>query len=1227
VLRPYFRITLRRQDGAYCQTRRTWETDNCKTGGLDVQKTDHLQKVLWALTSLVLLFCTTAHGQIITSTILGHVNDSSGAAIPGAEVAITNQGTSITSKTATDSVGDYSLSGLEAGTYTVSVTQKGFETSQTTGVVLTNQATQRVDVALKVGSPTQMITVTGEKVSMVHTDTVTVGTAFHDLQLGEIPLQNDTIDSLDKMIPGYMFGQILSNSRVNGGVYIGSLNYTMNGAETNDQANGGMPYGHNTYAAALPTPESMQEYRVDTINTNADYARSTTISMLTRNGTNQLHGDFEELNADAFLSANAFQYDGTIINGKPEPKPGYNRNQFQGNIGGPVKRDRIWLFGNFSYYDERAYTGESLVIPTLAMQGGNFGALCTSGVYGGNGVCTSGVQLYNPATGAPYAGNVIPKTSFTSQSNTLLSYLPAPNIVGAGAPNPNGLPSGAADFLTQNRTAHDMPVTNDRADFKLTEKDLLYATYTRAGATAYLEANAYPQTYGQDVYPPTNTQVTMAETHTFSPTMVNEFRGSWFDRTVVEVGINLGFNPQTLFPGLQPTYNRGLPTMNMTGYTGMFHDVGNLPHAHVPSVEFTDNLTKVHGRHTMKFGVDELGIKAYGKPQPGGLGTFTFNGEWTGGSGWKNGGVSPSSGNAFADFLLGDASGTNYVVPSTFGNNVYDRIWGLYAQDTWQATSRLTIYFGLRYEYQLPWGYQTDGGVGIDEYFNPPTDQIALPENSSTPFFPPVNASQTQYNAYLPELTTTQALGLKQQWETPDKTNFAPRLGFAYRPFHNNNTVIRAAYGVYYDQVSAGIYEGAYSSPPWLSNAAGSGLAFSSGLTGTPPASGYQPDLTFSNPFPGAGVYKAPANPTVTYIDKNFVRTAVQQWNVTLEHQFPGQWLGTMTYFGNQTHHIPWYNNDIDIPATMTPGATLQSQLPYQPFAAVDSFRSGGKQNFDELQIQLQKRFSNGLTVQSYYNYEHSLDNVEGNSDATEPPDWHNVNADYGNTTFVRRQSFNIAYLYQLPVGKGQHFMGGAHGVVNAIVGGWEWSGDTTYGSGIPFTMTFTVPSTAANIGWFGQNTSPSVANRANLLTGVPIYAGQSHGHNTIAGVPWFNQSAFTAPPQFTWGDSSRDAYFGPGWGDWDMALLKNFNIPGREGMRLQFRIEANNIWNHYNTGNPGTASSAFGSYTQLAAPQFGGAQPTSTQGLITGCYPNCTFGGPYGQGNRYFQVGAKLYF
>ncbi len=1136
------------------------------------------------------------------------------------------------SNTVTDSSGFYSVSGLVFGVYTVEVNQKGFEASRITGIQVQTTQTARADVTLKLGASRQVVTVTGQSVPMVHADTITVGTTFTNQQLSELPLANDDIDALDKIVPGWNFGQSLSNGRINGGAYWGSINYTVNGAENNDQVNGGQPYANGGYAVALPQPESFQEFKVESINTNAEFARTATVSMVTRSGSNQFHGDAEELYAGAVLSANSFTNDYTVPTaGVPfVRKPGYARNQMGINIGGPIKRDRAFFFVNWSELLSRSYTTENLVIPSQAMDQGNFGVLCTSlssgtATFNGSGVCSSNAgQLYNPVTGQPFASNVMPTSMFASQVSTLLGFLPAPNIkvTNALGNDITGLPSGATDFTSQNRAADDIGVTNDRLDFKLTNKDLLYATYWRAAAPVYIEAEPYPQTYGVVIYPPTNTGYTFTEIHTFGPTAVNEIRYSWFDREVVETGINLGFNPQSLFPSLQNSYNRGLPTMSMTGYTGMFHDVGNLPHSHNPAIQFTDNFSKVRGRHTLKFGIDELGTKSYGRASPGSLGSFSFNGDWTAGDGWKNAGVTPSNGNTFADFLLGDASSDSYTPPTTFGSDQYRRIWSFYGQDTFQATSRLTFYYGLRYEIQIPWWFQIDAGEGLSTYYNLATNQIALANNSTTLAFPPIDAAMNEYNAYLPYLTTTGALGLPIKWMETDTTNFAPRFGFAYRPFKgSNNTVIRGGYGVYYDQLNDP-WSSMAGNPPFLGNAS-QGLTFSSALTGTPPATGYQPDLTFADPFPGSGTLSAvSAHPTISYVPRNVVPAADQQWNLTLEHQFPGQWLGQVTYFGSQTHHILWWGSNIDIPATMTAGTALQNQLPEEPWAAIDSYRSGGKSNFEELQIQMTKRFSSGLMVQSYYTWAHSLDNVEGSSTTTEPAEWFNPNADYGNTVFQRRQSFNIAYLYALPFGRGQHFLSGSKGVVNALVGGWEWSGDTVYGSGMPFDITFAVP--AADVGWFGQNTSPAVANRASIVPGQALYSGQNKSsHDIKDGVPWYNYNAFADPTPYTFGNSARNELFGPGWGDWDMALLKNFNMPWREGMKLQFRIETYNTFNHFNLGNPGSISSEFGSYVQIPVP----GTAITTQPLITSCYPNCTFGGPYGQGNRYIQVGARLFF
>jgi hypothetical protein len=236
---------------------------NLATGGRAVHTTDHRQKALWALAAFVLLLSGVARGQIITSTILGNVSDSSGAVVPGAEVDIVNQGTSIVSKTVTDSAGLYSVSGLPAGVYTVKVVQSGFETSEVTDLQLLSARTQRVDVKLKVGTARQVVTVTGEKVSMVHTDSISVGTLFNSQQLAELPLYNDTIDSLDKLVPGYMFAQSVNNPRINGGTYLGSTNFTLNGAQANDLANGGAAYDYSAGELNYPQPESFQEYPVD----------------------------------------------------------------------------------------------------------------------------------------------------------------------------------------------------------------------------------------------------------------------------------------------------------------------------------------------------------------------------------------------------------------------------------------------------------------------------------------------------------------------------------------------------------------------------------------------------------------------------------------------------------------------------------------------------------------------------------------------------------------------------------------------------------------------------------------------------------------------------------------------------------------------------------------------------------------------------------------------------
>jgi hypothetical protein len=1140
--------------------------------------------------AIVLFLCISVSAQIITSTIVGRVTDSSGAVVPGTEVIVTNEGTGISNQVTTDSVGLYSVSALVAGVYTVKVSKPGFETFRALGVQVLSAQTVRVDVTLTVGPTRQVVTVTGAA-SMVHTDSITVGTQVTQMQLADLPQPIQSIDSLLKLVPGAQYSIGAHQPKINGSAYRGGTNFTQNGEMSNDPGNGGSPYGNSPglYGITLPQLDSLQEYRVDSINSNAEYSRQATITMVTKAGSNQFHGDLYEINGNKSLNANSF-----INNATGLARPPYVRNTWGINVGGPIKRDRLFFFFDYTGFTDHTAATQSLSQPSMSMRQGDFGALCTSGTYNSNGICTSGTQLYNPLTGAPFLNNVIPSSMITSQATKLLTYLPAPTL------NTAGLPGGTRNLFSSNASIHDVGTTNDRVDLKLRDKDTLYGTFTRSNATRWTLPQAYPSTYGSyGAYVPENFGFTLAENHTFSPTSLNEFRVAFFDRAVWAAGQNQDFNPSSLFPQLTPANNRGLPQMSITGYSGMWYDYGNGPRSHGVDIEFTDNFTHVRGRHTFKFGADEAGTKIYQPNWGGSLGSFTFSGQWTAGKGWSRAGVTPSAGNGFADFLLGDPSADSLSPPGVLGRNLYDRQWALYGQDTWQATSRLTVYYGFRYEYQAPWWFPTREGVGISTYYDPATNQLALPENSSTPFFPPFGASAVQYAAY--PFTTTKALGVPIRWLKPDRNNVAPRLGFAYRPFHNNNTVIRGGYGVYYASVPGYVgNDNMTHNPPWLAGTVGQGTSFSSALSGTPPVTGYLPDITFASPFPsGLGAQAASGHPSITYMQRDYVNPVSQQWNLTLEHQFPGNWMGRLTYYGMQTHHAPFLGNDINYPVTQTPNVAFQNQRPYQPWASVSGYRPSGKENLHELQIEVIKRFSQGLNIQSYYVWTRDLDNTTYNATVI---NWHDIKSEYGNAEYVRRHTFNVAYLYQLPVGKGKHFLGNAHGVVNAVLGGWEVTGNTVFGTGIPFSVPFAVP--ASKVGWVG--------NRADLVSGVPVYQGQDRSsHDVISGVPWFNVNAFAAPAAWMWGNLTRNTLWGPGWSNWDVGILKDFRIPPREGMRLQFRTEFMNAPNHFNLGTP----------TSQIADIRDGVAAFPASGKISACDPNCP------NGSRFIQLGLKFIF
>jgi hypothetical protein len=481
----------------------------------------------------------------------------------------------------------------------------------------------------------------------------------------------------------------------------------------------------------------------------------------------------------------------------------------------------------------------------------------------------------------------------------------------------------------------------------------------------------------------------------------------------------------------------------------------------------------------------------------------------------------------------------------------------------------------LRYEYQKPWRYRTQQITSFDFKNN----KLVLPQDSTTPTLPP-GAVAELFAAYPYE--TTQSIGAPQFYYQGDKNNFAPRIGLAYRPFNDQRTVIRAGYGVYYNFQPGLVGSGREAfNPPW---ALGISQAFTTKIPGRP-TTPYMPDITFTNPFPSASAgSNVTPNPTLNYFQWDFKNAVAQEWNFTIERQF-GNWAGRASYLGSQTHHIPYNSADLNRPWVQQPNVPIQNQRPYQPWGAIGSYLSAGKQNFNQLQLGLQKRFSGGLSFQAEYQFTRSLDNIDNAGGADNPGNW---NLSYGNTPVVRRHWLVFNYIYELPFGKG------GSGLTKALVGGWQVSGISTYGAGTPFSVGFSQTGTGI-VGWSGT--------RADQLSGAPFYAEDS-GHDITKGVRWFNTAAFAPPAKWTYGNSARNMLWGPGLWNWDTSAMKAF--PLREHLRLQFRADFLYSFNHMNLDNPATA---------IADTRDGGT-PNPNAGMITS-----------GSGSRTIQLGLKLLF
>ncbi|HEY5330597.1 MAG TPA: TonB-dependent receptor [Acidobacteriaceae bacterium] len=1138
-----------------------------------------MRRTIAILVTQVFMATGLLFGQIIVSSIVGFVADPSGALVPGAVVTATNTQTGISVKATTGSQGAYSIPGLMAGTYDVTIEKPGFAPFQEKGISLASSETARVNAKLGLAGTQQAVTV-GASTSMVRTDTMTVGGSVSARQLADLPTALQTIDSVLQVAPGVQPSGAnpatgSTSPNIGGGSHWGSVNFNLNGMEVNDPGNSGSVTVQGTGGGSLvlPPPSALQELSVQSSNMSAQYAGHSTVTLVTKAGTNAFHGEAYEYLQNTVLNANTYD-----LNANGLPRPVDHLNQFGGNIGGPIKRDKGFFFFDYSGYRHAYESVAHLTLPSAAMDQGNFGALCS--VFGSNGLCTTGTQLYNPFTGQPFANNQIPAGMIASQASAMVKYMPAPTVSSS-----LGLPNGLANYIAPVPAYARIDGEELRVDYNLSASDRVYGVFAQRLANPWgVASTTYPAAYGHTVNYYTDRNVSFSETHIFTPNMMNDLRWAFGDYATKFSGENLGLDPTSLFPQNPESLFHGLPTITASGYTGLPYDYGTGLFTPRKDIEINDDFTYVHGRHNLQAGLDETGYKVWNRiPSAANVtGAFSFTGSWTGNSGWP--GQPHSAGNAFADFLIGTAKSSQTSATGDYASWLYARYWGVYVQDTWQVSPRLTLFYGVRYELQPPWHYRTQQVTTFD----PVNNKLVLPEDSATPTLP-ANARADLFAAYPYE--TTQSIGLPTHFDQTDKNNVAPRLGFAFRPIGGDRLVVRGGYGVYFNFQPALVGSGREAfNPPW---SFGISQAFSSKLPGKP-TTPFLPDITFTNPYPGVnGNSNITPNPTLNYFQRDFKNARSQQWDLETEYQLSNSWAVRAAYIGNEASSLPFNSVNINLPVVQQPNVAAQAQRPYQPWGSIGSYLSIGHALFGQMQLGLKKRLSHGLTLQAEYQYSRGLDNVPQSGSPNIPGDY---GGDWGNSDGLRRHWLVFNYDYNLPFGHGGTWLRNAHGVTNVLVGGWQVSGITTYGTGIPLTgLTFSQTGTGV-VGW--------AAGRPDRVPGVSLYAGKQSGHDITDGVQWFNPAAFAPPAKWTYGNASRNLLFGPGYWNWDMSAMKT--VPLHDAINLQFRADFLDAFNHLNLSNP--------SVTIADTRDGGTAVPSS--GAITS-----------GIDNRTIQLGLKLRF
>jgi hypothetical protein len=1072
-----------------------------------------------------------AFGQAVSGTINGYVYDASEALIAGAQVTLTNTATGTATVRVTDADGRYIATNLVPGTYSVAVEMAGFRRFVQENVVLRIDSAVRLDVHLDLGGVSEQVTVSGAP-PILKTEKTDVGQYIPEQQIRELPTFGRNLSKLYNTIPGvvqnsFQIGAGENPSEFNAtivhGQFFGNNEYEIDGVSNTACCFSG-------FQVIVPNQDSVQEMKVTTAAYDPEYGASAGMvaQYVTQSGTNKFRGSLFEFNRNRVtFAADPFteKLPNTGKDGKGFGVSPFNWNQFGFSAGGPIKHNKMFIFGDYQGTRARQGGQRTATVPNDAFRNGDFSALST--------------PIFDPLTGdasqnnrTQFPGNRIPSSRFNPVARNLLGILPRANL--SQATDVNYVGGGT---VQQDNNQWDV-----RYDYNIGDNDKIFTRYTYFGS--HLDN---PPVFGKEagglavgsLSPQTgdyrSQQTALNYTHAFSPSLLTEVRAGFIrfrlDGYQSDAGLNT--NDKVGIPGINSSdiLTQGLAGINVQGPVGSWF-MGILSGVGIPRLDRTtgmqlvNNWTKIRGSHQYRWGTDIrrnrfefIAVNASTR------GNFVFAPSVTGAN------EVAGSGLGMATFLLGMPSAFDRAVLKGFTS---ERMWrsAVYWQDVWRATPRLTLNYGLRYDYIGPDTAARPGGL---VNFDLNTGDLLL--------------------AGLGDVSKTANV-------KSDLNNFAPRVGLAYKL--TSKSVIRAGFGrSYFISNSGGGFYFLTSTYPIATQQTISQANIRSAVfpieNGPPTA-----DLPV---FPDSGHLKAPRGQLLKHRPFDNKSEYVDSWNFSVEHQLAQDLRISVAYVGNVGRQL-WRTLNVNA-AQPGVGALLQRR-PYYPVYGLDTTIQNGcnceNSSYHGLEWVTEKRFSDGYSVNSAFTWSKAID-------ARDAPNPAFRQSGRGLSQYDRALSWVVSHSWDLPYGNGMRWGSSASGVRKIAFAGWKFHGITSLQSGFPFTPVLSNNSTL----------------NADFTQRPDIVADYKLDSPTRA--LWYNPAAFAAPQCCRLGNAGTNIIRGPRLVTADWAFGKDFLIT--ESKRLEFRWENFNFFNHANLALPINAvdSPIAGRIVGLAGSQtFGGA-------------------------------------